>query len=231
MLFSVTYNLLDSVEDTEEVLQETWLAWSRESCRLVEHEIDNPRAYLVRVAVNQALAQQKVLNRRRETYFGPWLPEPVVTDAGNTPDVVESAMQTESISIALLVVLETLTPLERAVFVLNEAFGYAHTEIADILDRKPDAVRVPDGVRGGGCGFAFTFRDRQAVGVSGRAGVRREPETCHQLDDKRADRHCKGGAQGVDVAVLEDLSGKQLYLLVSQFDWLTSRPHGRAGDG
>ncbi|WP_262401310.1 sigma factor-like helix-turn-helix DNA-binding protein [Actinomadura sp. CNU-125] len=98
-------------------------------------EVTNPRAYLVRIAVNAALARQAAISRRRETYIGPWLPDPLVAGAD------ESAERTEAVSMALLVVLETLSPLERAVFVLHEVFGYPHPEIAAILDRSPSAVR------------------------------------------------------------------------------------------
>jgi RNA polymerase sigma-70 factor (ECF subfamily) len=133
LLFSIVYNMLGSVGDTEDVLQETWLAWSARDLA----EIGNQRAYLVRVAVNQALAHQKALRRRKETYPGPWLPEPLVADA----DAAEPAVRAESVSIAMLVVLETLTPLERAVFVLHEVFAYQHNEIAAMLDRSPAAVR------------------------------------------------------------------------------------------
>ena len=128
LLFSIVYNVLGSVADTEDVLQETWLAWSGRS------GVENPRAYLVRIAVNAALARRTTINRRKEDYVGPWLPEPVVTPI----DPVERA---EAVSLAMLVVLETLTPLERAVFVLHEVFGYAHPEIAEIVDRTPVAVR------------------------------------------------------------------------------------------
>jgi RNA polymerase sigma-70 factor (ECF subfamily) len=128
LLFSIVYNVLGSVADTEDVLQETWLAWSGRS------GVENPRAYLVRIAVNAALARRTTINRRKEEYVGPWLPEPVVTPI----DPVERA---EAVSLAMLVVLETLTPLERAVFVLHEVFGYAHAEIAEIVDRTPVAVR------------------------------------------------------------------------------------------
>jgi RNA polymerase sigma factor (sigma-70 family) len=150
LLFSVVYNMLGSVADTEDVLQETWLAWARRNGRPESGDIDNPRAYLVRIAVNQALARQATISRRRETYIGPWLPEPLLTQtpdvqdtapAARAADAADSALRTESVSMALLVVLETLTPLERAVFVLHEVFGYAHTEIAEILDRSPSAVR------------------------------------------------------------------------------------------
>ncbi|MFI7417292.1 RNA polymerase sigma factor SigJ [Nonomuraea sp. NPDC049684] len=133
LLFSIVYNMLGSVSDTEDVLQDTWLAWSSRD----PDEIGNPRAYLVRIAVNQALAHQSALRRRRETYVGPWLPEPLVHDADGAEDVVRG----ESVSLALLVVLETLTPLERAVFILHEVFAFQHTEIAGMLGRSPAAVR------------------------------------------------------------------------------------------
>ncbi|WP_055495398.1 sigma factor-like helix-turn-helix DNA-binding protein [Streptomyces sp. TP-A0356] len=162
LLFAVAYNMLGTVADTEDVLQETWLSWAARAGRAGRSTatesphagsgpsapipvIENPRAYLVRIAVNHALARRASISRRRETYIGPWLPEPVVTDSGadspGTADASDHALRTESVSLALLVVLETLSPLERAVFVLNEVFGYAHTEIADILDRSPSAVR------------------------------------------------------------------------------------------
>ncbi|TDD29800.1 sigma-70 family RNA polymerase sigma factor [Kribbella turkmenica] len=128
LLFSIVYNILGSVADTEDVLQETWLAWSNRS------GVENPRAYVVRIAVNAAVARRTTINRRKEEYVGPWLPEPVITPA----DPVERA---EAVSLAVLVVLETLTPLERAVFVLHEVFGYAHPEIAEIVGRTPAAVR------------------------------------------------------------------------------------------
>ncbi|MFE3850116.1 RNA polymerase sigma factor SigJ [Streptomyces griseorubiginosus] len=134
LLFGVVYNMLGSVTDAEDVLQDTWLSWSRRGAG----GVDNPRAYLVRIAVNHALKRRAVVNRRRETYVGPWLPEPLVTEETGADD---PALRTESVSLAMLVVLESLSPLERAVFVLHEVFGYAHTEIAEIIDRKPAAVR------------------------------------------------------------------------------------------
>ncbi|MEO3826220.1 RNA polymerase sigma factor SigJ [Actinomadura sp. B10D3] len=135
LLFSVVYNMLGSVADTEDVLQDAWLAWAARNKDA--GEIENPRAYLVRIAVNTALSRQAAISRRRETYVGPWLPEPLVEHA----DAGDAAERTEAVSLALLVVMESLTPLERAVFVLHEVFGYAHTETAAILDRSPAAVR------------------------------------------------------------------------------------------
>ncbi|GAA4913437.1 RNA polymerase sigma-70 factor (ECF subfamily) [Nonomuraea thailandensis] len=138
LLFSIVYNMLGTVSDTEDVLQETWLSWAGRDLSTIR----NVRAYLVRVAVNQALAHQSALRRRKESYLGPWLPEPLITGPDATgPDATGPAVRAESVSIAMLVVLETLTPLERAVFVLHEVFAYQHTEIAAMLDRSPAAIR------------------------------------------------------------------------------------------
>lgn len=144
LLFSVVYNILGSVADTEDALQETWLSWSARTRARDAPQIDNPRAYLVRVAVNQALARRAEIDRRRETYVGQWLPEPLVAPLADTnvgTDAADAALRADSASMALLIVLETLSPLERAVFVLHEVFGYPQTEIADILGRSPAAVR------------------------------------------------------------------------------------------
>ncbi|WP_211126426.1 RNA polymerase sigma factor SigJ [Streptomyces yatensis] len=133
LLFSIVYNMLGTVTDTEDVVQETWLSWAA----VQDREIAHPRAYLVRIAVNHALTQMRRARRSRESYIGPWLPEPVLTG----PDTPDTAIRTESVSLAMLVVLETLTPLQRAVFVLREAFAYDHAEIAAILGRSSAAVR------------------------------------------------------------------------------------------
>ncbi|MEU4514623.1 RNA polymerase sigma factor SigJ [Nonomuraea wenchangensis] len=138
LLFSVVYNMLGSVADTEDALQEVWLAWSARRDRPGAGPVENARAYLVRMAVNQALARRADLSRRRETYVGPWLPEPLITVE---EDAAAAAERAESLSMAVLVVLETLSPLERAVFVLHEVFGFGHPEIADLLGRTPAAVR------------------------------------------------------------------------------------------
>ncbi|GLW58595.1 RNA polymerase sigma factor SigJ [Kitasatospora phosalacinea] len=149
LLFSLVYNLLGSVADTEDVLQDTWLAWTARATDPAAPGIEHPKAYLVRIAVNRALAQQAAAVRRRETYVGPWLPEPLVgpllgadggTDGG-TGDVALAAERAESVSLALLVVLETLSPLERTAFVLHEVFGYSGAEVAAVLGRSPAAVR------------------------------------------------------------------------------------------
>ena len=133
LLFGVAYRVLGRAMDAEDVVQDAWLRW-----REVDHaEVLDPRAYLVRVATRLAIDRLRSAQHRHETYVGPWLPEPILT----TPDVADDVMRTESVSLAMLVVLETLSPLERAVFVLREAFSFSYAEIAEILDRNEDAVR------------------------------------------------------------------------------------------
>lgn len=110
--------------------------WPR--CRDVDADrVANPRAYLVRTVTNLSLNQLTSARARRETYIGPWLPEPVLT----APDTGQEAEMAESISMAMLVVLETLTPQERAIFLLHDVFGYNHAEMASILDKTQAAVR------------------------------------------------------------------------------------------
>lgn len=137
LLFSVVYDIVGSVADAEDVLQETWLRWSAVDPDMIE----NPRAYLVRIATRQALNRLRSLRNRRETYVGPWLPEPLVTDVDGVPDPAAAAEQADEVSLAMLVVLETLSPAERAVFVLHDVFGLPHDEVADALDRSPASVR------------------------------------------------------------------------------------------
>jgi RNA polymerase sigma factor (sigma-70 family) len=133
-LFAVVYDMLGTVTDTEDVLQETWVSWASAH----RPGIASPRGYLLRIAVNEALARLRSVRRCREAYVGPWLPEPVLTCEDQS---VNGMLRTEAASFGMLVVLETLSPLERAVFVLREAFGFDYGEIADILQRSPEAVR------------------------------------------------------------------------------------------
>ena len=133
LLFTVAYEMLGSAADAEDVLQESWLRWAR----VDQADVRDPRAYLVRIVTRQALNRLRTLRRQRESYVGTWLPEPLVT----APDVLEDVELADSVSFAMLVVLETLTPLERAVFVLREVFGFGYDEIATAVDRTPEAVR------------------------------------------------------------------------------------------
>ena len=133
LLFTVAYEMLGSAADAEDVLQETWLRWVGVDL----DEVRDQRAYLVRITTRQALTRLRTLGRRRESYVGPWLPEPLLT----TPDVAEDVELADSVSLAMLLVLETLAPTERAVFVLREVFDFAYDEIADAVDKNPAAVR------------------------------------------------------------------------------------------
>jgi RNA polymerase sigma-70 factor (ECF subfamily) len=133
LLFTVAYEMLGSVADAEDVVQETWLRWAGADRAEVRH----PRAYLLRIVTRQALNRLRTLARRREEYVGEWLPEPLLT----SPDVAEDVEFAESVSIAMLTVLETLAPAERAVFVLREVFDLPYADIAAALDKTPAAVR------------------------------------------------------------------------------------------
>jgi RNA polymerase sigma-70 factor (TIGR02957 family) len=133
LLVSVAYRMLGSLAEAEDVVQEAWLRWNR----TVQDDIEDARAFLVRVTTRLAIDRLRSLKARRESYLGPWLPEPILTEG----DVGEATELAESVSLALLVVLETLSPLERAVFVLREAFGYSHAEIGEIIGRQESTVR------------------------------------------------------------------------------------------
>ncbi|MFG1806006.1 sigma factor-like helix-turn-helix DNA-binding protein [Streptomyces sp. NPDC049040] len=153
LLFSVVYGMLGSVADTEDVLRDTWLAWVSDGGPhpAEEHDRDPGELYacLLRIAVARTLARQSGISRRRAAYVGPWLPEPLVTEPRQKAPSTEPpaggvsrpAPRSGSVSMALLMVMETLPPLERATFVLNDVFGYSHAEVAEILGRHPGIVR------------------------------------------------------------------------------------------
>jgi RNA polymerase sigma-70 factor (TIGR02957 family) len=133
LLFTVAYEMLGSAADADDVVQETWLRWAG-----VDHAaVRDPRAYLVRIVTRQALNRLRTLARRREDYVGEWLPEPLLT----SPDVAEDVELAESVSIAMLTVLETLAPTERAVLVLHEVFDVPYEEIAEAVGKSSTAVR------------------------------------------------------------------------------------------
>lgn len=132
LLFTVAYEMLGSAADAEDVLQETWLRW----VKVDQTQVLDQRAYLVRITTRQALNRLRSMKRSRESYVGSWLPEPLLT----APDVAADVELAESVSMALMLVLETLTPTERAVFVLREAFGFGYDEIAAAVDKSPAAV-------------------------------------------------------------------------------------------
>ncbi|WLQ41523.1 RNA polymerase sigma-70 factor [Streptomyces laculatispora] len=133
LLFTVAYEMLGSAADAEDVLQESWLRWAG----VDRSQVRDPRAYLVRIVTRQALNRLRTLSRSREEYVGEWLPEPLLT----SPDVAEDIELAESVSIAMLTVLETLGPTERAVFVLREVFELPYGEIAEAVGKSAAAVR------------------------------------------------------------------------------------------
>lgn len=133
LLFTVAYEMLGSAADAEDVVQDTWLKWRG----VDQTEIRDPRAYLVRMVTRKALDQLRTVARRREEYVGPWLPEPLLT----SPDVAEDVELADSLSMAMLLVLETLTPTQRAVFVLREVFDLEYDELAEAVGKSQAAVR------------------------------------------------------------------------------------------
>jgi len=133
LLFTVAYEMLGSAADAEDVVQESWLRWAD----VDQSQVREPRVYLIRVVTRQALNRLRTLSRRREEYVGEWLPEPLLT----SPDVAEDVELAESVSIAMLTVLETLGPTERAVFVLREVFDMPYGEIAEAIGKSAATVR------------------------------------------------------------------------------------------
>jgi RNA polymerase sigma-70 factor, ECF subfamily len=160
LLVGVAYRVLGSVTDAEDAVQEAWLRWSK----VDPAEVANPRAFLVRVTTRLAIDRLRRAKARRESYVGPWLPEPMLTGH----DVAEEVELAESVSMAMLVMLETLSPLERAVFVLREAFGMPYAEIGEVIGRKEEAVRqlarrARDHVRERGARFEADQETRRHV--------------------------------------------------------------------
>ena len=135
LMFAVAYRMLGTVADAEDAVQDAWLRWSAAP----RHDVAEPRAYLARVITNTSLNRLRSARARREAYVGPWLPEPLLTQV--SPDSAERAELTESVSLAMLVVLESLTPEERAVFVLREVFGFGYAEIGAALGRSDVSAR------------------------------------------------------------------------------------------
>jgi RNA polymerase sigma-70 factor (TIGR02957 family) len=162
LLFTVAYEMLGSAADAEDVLQETWLRWVNVDLDTVRDQ----RAYLVRITTRQALGRLRALGRRKESYVGTWLPEPLLT----TPDVAEDVELAENVSMAMLLVLETLAPTERAVFVLRDVFDFGYDQIAEAVDKSPAAVRQ------------IAHRARTHVSARRPQGVVSQTETRGALD-------------------------------------------------
>ncbi|SNT37680.1 RNA polymerase sigma-70 factor, ECF subfamily [Asanoa hainanensis] len=131
LLFTVAYEILGSAADAEDVVQETWLRWVKVDL----DQVRDQRAYLIRITTRQSLNRIRTMKRRREAYVGSWLPEPLHTAASDDVEL------SESLSMAMMLVLETLSPTERAVFVLREVFEVSYDEIAEAVDKSPTTVR------------------------------------------------------------------------------------------
>lgn len=136
-LMGLAYRILGSVTDAEDVLQDAWLRWNMQDLKTV----DNSRAFLTTVVTRLSIDHLRRTRARRETYTGPWLPEPIVTAGESADDPAAAAELADSLSIALLVVLETLSPLERAAFVLREVFERPYAEVATALGKQEAATR------------------------------------------------------------------------------------------
>jgi len=137
LLFTIAYEILGSATEADDVLQDSYLRWAQVDLAAVR----DTKSYLAQLVTRQALNTLRAEARRREEYIGPWLPEPVLFDSTVGRDVLADVVLAESVSMAMLVVLETLTPDERAVFVLREVFGFDHAEIADAVGKSTAAVR------------------------------------------------------------------------------------------
>ena len=203
LLFTVAYELLGSAADAEDVLQETWLRWAGVDLDAVHDQ----RAYLVRITTRQALTRLRTLGRRKESYVGPWLPEPLLT----APDVADDVELADSVSMAMLLVLETLSPTERAVFVLREVFAVGYDEIAEAVDKSPAAVRqIAHRARA----HVAARRPREVVSAAetrdALAAFQRAAETGdlqRLLDLLAPDVVFLGDGGGVKQAVLEPVTG------------------------
>jgi RNA polymerase sigma-70 factor, ECF subfamily len=137
LLFTIAYEILGSATESDDVLQESYLRWADVDLATVQET----KAYLAQLVTRQALNTLRAQTRRREEYIGPWLPEPLLLDTSNSTDASSDIVLAESVSMAMLVVLETLSPDERAVFVLREVFSFGHDEIASIIGKSTAAVR------------------------------------------------------------------------------------------
>jgi RNA polymerase sigma-70 factor (ECF subfamily) len=134
LLFTIAYEILGSATESDDVLQESYLRWADVDLATVR----DTKSYLAQLVTRQSLNALRAQSRRREDYIGPWLPEPLLLEP---KDALADVVLAESVSMAMLVVLETLSPDERAVFVLREVFGFSHEEIASTIEKSPGAVR------------------------------------------------------------------------------------------
>jgi RNA polymerase sigma-70 factor (ECF subfamily) len=193
VLIGIAYRMLGQVSDAEDVVQDAWLRWSA----IDSTEVHDPRAFLIRITSRLAIDRLRQQKTQREVYVGTWLPEPVRT----VRDVADSVELTESISMAMLVLLESLSPLERAAFVLREAFALSYAEIAAALERSEPAVRQ------------LLKRAREHVG-EGHARYAPDPTLQQQMTERFLAACTDGNLDGLmallapDVTLVADSGGK-----------------------
>ena len=184
MLFAIAYRMLGSVMDAEDLVQETYLRW--EEAR--ETDVRSPRAYLTTIVTRLAINQLRSARTKREAYIGPWLPEPLVTE--DTSDAVELA---ESLSMAFLVLLERLAPVERAAFLLHEVFDFEYAEIARVLDKTEANCRQ------------LVARARKRIG-SPQARFEADPAQARRLVEKFTAASFAGDMEGLVALLAEDIT-------------------------
>jgi RNA polymerase sigma-70 factor, ECF subfamily len=184
MLFAIAYRMLGSVMDAEDLVQEAYLRWEE----AVETDVRSPRAYLTTIVTRLAINQLRAARTKRETYVGPWLPEPLVTE--DTPDALELA---ESLSMAFLVLLERLAPVERAAFLLHEVFDLEYADIARVLDKTEANCRQ------------LVARARKRVG-SPQARFEADPAQARRLVEKFTAASFAGDLEGLVALLAEDIT-------------------------
>ena len=184
MLFSIAYRMLGSVMDAEDLVQDAWLRWEQAP----ETEVRSPRAYLTTIVTRLAINRLRSARAKRETYVGPWLPEPLVTE--ETPDTAELA---ESLSMAFLVLLERLSPIERAVFLLHEVFDFEFAEIAPIVDKTAANCRQ------------LFARAKKRVGAP-RARFEADPEQARRLVERFTTAARAGDLDGLLAILADDIT-------------------------
>lgn len=195
LLFSIAYRMLGSVADAEDIVQETYLRWLEAS----ETEVHSPRSFLATVTTRLSIDHLRAARVQREEYVGPWLPEPLLTDRGG--DAGHLVALNESLSMAFLVLLESLNPVERAVFLLHEVFDYSYPEIADIAGRSEANCRQ------------IAHRARESV-ASRRQRFQSTREDEERLTDRFIDACTNGDMEGLlnllsdDVVLWSDGGGK-----------------------
>jgi RNA polymerase sigma-70 factor, ECF subfamily len=184
MLFSIAYRMLGSVMDAEDLVQDAWLRWEEAP----EAEVRSPRAYLTTIVTRLAINRLRSARTKRETYVGPWLPEPLVTE--DTPDTVELA---ESLSMAFLVLLERLSPIERAVFLLHEVFDFDYAEIARMVDKTEANCRQ------------LLARARKRVGAQ-RTRFEADPDQARRLTQRFTEASVAGDLDGLLALLADDIT-------------------------